>query len=185
MAHDTTDRRTVRNRFGTRPLILETVALMTVAGVAWYYSYDFAGRDTLFRWGAEFWPRVVASLMAMLAVLQYWVRVHAPTVGPRIISEPPSEDHSGWTRVAIILVVPLIYAWFLPRMGFFALTPFFIFAMMFLFGTRRPLHLFGTSLLIFAIFVLVFMKLLNVPLPRGYWPAFYSFNTSFQSLIGL
>lgn len=185
MSSDNKDTGGVQSRFGSWPLRLETAALLTVAALAWYFSYEFAGRDTLFRWGAEFWPRVVATLMAVLAVLQYWVRLGAPLNRPSVVKESHSDDRAGWVTVAVILVVPLIYAWLLPRMGFLLLTPFFIIAMMFLFGTRRPVHIFGTSILIFLIFVLLFMRLLRVPLPLGYWPTFYNFNTSIHSLIGL
>jgi hypothetical protein len=73
--------------------------------------------------------------------------------------------------------------WLLPNIGFFVLTPFLISAYMFTFGQRRPIHLIGTSGLIYACLVIFFSRLLFVALPTGNWPAFYDASNFILSLV--
>lgn len=170
------------------PLYLETAFWLILAGGSWLLSMEFAGTDMLFRWGAEFWPRSVALLMAILAVLQFAIRFRRiEAASPQAGQEEGQTQASPrqMVRLGLTLLVPLIYIYLMPRAGYFLITPFFIVVMMMLFGMRRPRHLIGTTAGVYIIFLLVFSKLLAVPLPTGYWPVFYHLNTAFAKLLGL
>jgi putative tricarboxylic transport membrane protein len=170
------------------PLYLETAFWLILAGGAWLLSMEFAGKDMLFRWGAEFWPRAVAVLMAILAVLQFAIRFRQLEAAASPVGQEEAKAHASprqQVRLGLTLLVPITYLYLLPRAGYFILTPFFISLMMLLFGMRRPLHLLGTAAGIYVAFLLVFSKLLAVPLPTGYWPVFYHFNTAFAKFLGL
>lgn len=170
------------------PLLLETAVWLVLAALAWILSMEFAGKDMLFRWGAEFWPRAVATLMAALALIQFFVRYrnltangqeHAAESG---VFEMPGLSHA--LKMGATFGVPLVYAFLLPRIGYYILTPFFIVSMMYLFGMRRLRHLIGTAAVIYLVFLLVFSTLLFVPLPSGYWPGFYEVNAAIIELLG-
>jgi putative tricarboxylic transport membrane protein len=171
---------------GGWPLILETGAWLCLATAAWVLSYQFAGKDMLFRWGADFWPRAVVLLMAGSAIIQFAIRWKALQAhGPKAAATAEGGERSKTQtiKVAATFLIPLLYVFLLPRAGYFLLTPFFIGAMMFLFGLRRPLYLIGMSLLIYVVFLLLFSKLLLVPLPIGYWPGFYDLNTAIANFL--
>lgn len=169
-------------------LLAETLAWLAIAATAWLLSFEFAGRDMLFRWGAEFWPRVVAGLMAALAVLHFAIRYREIRRGgsAAAASEPAAGGLSRKDafKMAGTFGVPLVYAFLLPRLGYYVLTPFFISAVMFAFGVRRLGHLIGTTIGIYLVFLLVFSELLFVPLPTGYWPGFYGLNTAIVEFLG-
>ena len=171
---------------GGWPLIVETAAWLCLAAAAWALSYQFAGKDMLFRWGAEFWPRTVLLLMAGTAIVQFAIRWKALRAGgPKTArtADEGGQSRGQAVKVAATFILPLLYVFLLPRVGYFLLTPFFIAALILLFGMRRPLHVIGASLGIYAVFLLIFSKLLLVPLPIGYWPGFYEANTAFADFL--
>jgi hypothetical protein len=71
----------------------------------------------------------------------------------------------------------------MPRAGFYIVTPLFIGGYMALLGERRWVHLVGTTILIYVLSLIVFTRLLYVPLPVGTWPGFYDINSFFVALI--
>lgn len=172
---------------GAWSLILETAFWIGLAVSAWLLTFEFAGKDMLFRWGAEFWPRLVASLIVILGVLQFVLRYRSLRLSDTASAAAPfpSVTRGQAAHMAITFLFPLVYAFLMPRMGYYLLTLVFIPVMMLIFGVRRPIHLLGTAAAIYVAFILVFSKFLLVPLPTGYWPGFYELNTSFANIFGL
>ncbi len=64
--------------------------------------------------------------------------------------------------VGAILTIPLFFAALLEDLGFYTLAPFFIVAVMFLFGERRPRPMAMITALIFGLLMLLFVKILFV-----------------------
>jgi hypothetical protein len=87
-------------------------------------------------------------------------------------------------RIGGTFIWPLVYLWLLPRTGYYATTPFFIAGYMLIFGQRRWRRILAVTAGIYAALLLVFTKLLFVPLPTGNWPLFYDFSNAFLVLIG-
>ncbi|MEM9442992.1 MAG: tripartite tricarboxylate transporter TctB family protein, partial [Pseudomonadota bacterium] len=73
-------------------------------------------------------------------------------------------------------VIPLIYAWLLPRTGFYLTTPVFLIVFLLYVGERRWYVVVLTTAIITALVFLIFAKLFYVALPVGNWPGFYDVN---------
>lgn len=168
----------------------EAAVWIGIAAIAWIYSYEFAGgggEAMLFRWGAEAWPRAVIIGLTLCAICQCVVELRRATGRGNAEDDDGKSkaryDFQAITGIVATFMLPLLYAFLLPRTGYYATTPFFIAAIMYTFGVRRPLHLIGTNILIYGIILLVFSKLLFVAMPTGYWPGFYDFSNWFIGLL--
>lgn len=71
------------------------------------------------------------------------------------------------TRVVITLILVVLYAYLIPRAGFFITTGLFLLGHMWFLGIRRPTLLVGVAAGTLIILFLVFQAFLGVPLPRG------------------
>lgn len=166
----------------------EAAVWFGIAAVAWVQTYEFAGQDMIFRWGAAIWPRAVIVALALGAAVQLLGRLMAwqqhrareATASP---DAKPARDWGATATTAAMLVVPLVYLYLLPRMGYFVTTPFFIGLLVYVYGIRQPAKVIGIALAVYAALLFFFTTLLFVPLPTGYWPGFYEFNTWFAELV--
>ena len=79
-------------------------------------------------------------------------------------------------NVSSFLLLPLLYAWSLKPIGFYAATPVFAALIIILLGERRPKWVIGISLLIYILLIGLFMIVLNAPLPQGTVSPFYDFS---------
>ncbi|MGI9435081.1 MAG: tripartite tricarboxylate transporter TctB family protein, partial [Geminicoccaceae bacterium] len=82
-----------------------------------------------------------------------------------------------------LFLIPLVYAWLLPRTGFYLTTPLFLITYLLYVGERRWLVILGATIVIFAVVNLIFTKLFYVALPVGNWPGFYDVNNWFLTVI--
>ena len=162
-----------------------------ITGVAFGLTFQFNEPLQQYRYGAAGWPRIVIFGIAFFALIQaIWSLFHSGRKG-RIMGEVEEQtsDLPAATGTVVHLkhlatfAIPLLYLFLMPRMGFYTLTPLFIAGYMMLLGERRFVHLFGTTLLIYALTIGIFLKLLFVPLPVGNWPGFYDINSLFVSFI--
>lgn len=169
----------------------EAAVWLGVAAFAWMLTYEFADEDMLFRWGAAIWPRTIIIALAFGAVVQFFVRYRALLAWKRTqqpTSAGTSSDSSGgiaaMVTTAAMISVPLLYLFLLPRTGYYLTTPFFIALLIYLFGIRRPVRLIVITIAIYVVFLLIFTKILFVPMPTGYWPGFYELNNSIVEMLG-
>lgn len=170
--------------------ITESGVWIFLAIAVWILSSGFSEEYSLFRWGADFWPRAVAILMAALALISFVTALASPSAeGVSSANAGPNENearqsngiasYGGTTMVlkyGATFLIPILYVYLLPRAGYFAATPFFIISMVYIFGVRRPSLLFVAPLAFYVLTVVVFSKVLYVPLAQGYWPSFYQFS---------
>ncbi|MGD8984425.1 MAG: tripartite tricarboxylate transporter TctB family protein [Desulfobacteraceae bacterium] len=172
---------------------VEGLIWITIACVAFVLTYQFNEPLPQYRYGASGWPRTLLLAIAVFAVIQVvWSvflsrrkGVIAESEGH--VSESLSTDSSASATTYLkrvgAFVIPLLYLFLMPRAGFYIVTPLFIPGYMALLGERRWVHLVGTTLLIYVLSLVVFTKLLYVPLPVGNWPGFYDINSFFVALI--
>ena len=80
-------------------------------------------------------------------------------------------------RVRIALTLPLFFAALLQDFGFYTLAPFFIIAVMFVFGERRWKPMVAVMCLLYGILMLMFVNILYVGLPTGNIRPFYDIGT--------
>lgn len=174
---------------GARGATLEAGVWLALAAVAYGLTFQFDEKLYVYRFGAASWPRALILLLVVVALCQMasrlgWFGGGRPRSEPDARPAPPGPPEvSAYLKRAATMALPLLYVFFLPRAGYYAVTPFFVGGYMWLLGERRLHHLVGTALLIYAIVLLIFTKLFFVPLPTGVWPGFYDFSNWFLSLI--
>jgi hypothetical protein len=88
---------------------------------------------------------------------------------------------SIWKLIAI-LSLPLIFAWSLKPVGFYSATPIFIALTILLLGEKRIKWVLGITLFIYLLLIVLFMVILNAPLPQGNISPFYDFSAFMLTL---
>ncbi len=167
----------------TKGHLIEAAIWALIIGVFYVYSFEFNQEIEIYRFGATAWPRVVIGLLliAMVGNLYYQYKFGSATQDGRVgISE--EEDGADFSdtptllRVGAILFTPFVFAWLLKPVGIYFSAPFFIAAVMWLFGERRIKAILIMTAMIYAIFIGLFLVILNAPLPQGNTSPFYDFS---------
>ena len=86
------------------------------------------------------------------------------------------ESFRSVQKLIAILLLPFIYAWSLKPVGFYSATPIFIALVIMLLGEKRAKWILANTLFIYFLIILLFMVLLNAPLPQGNVSPFYDFS---------
>ncbi|MDC3293818.1 tripartite tricarboxylate transporter TctB family protein [Alphaproteobacteria bacterium] len=156
---------------------------LTIATVFFIYSFEFNQNIEIYKFGATGWPRaVVLMLLFVIAGNIFHQRIHGSSIqagrvgvsDDDLAKEP--KTLSAVMNVSSFLVLPLVYAWSLKPIGFYAATPVFAALVIILLGERRPKWIVGISLLIYIMLIGLFMIVLNAPLPQGTVSPFYDFS---------
>lgn len=148
---------------------------------AWLYTYPFEHELRSYALGTVSWPRAIIVVIAICAVGQLADALRNGR-SPAEAMKEPEEDASGERqlsrrlRVIAIFGLPLLYVWFLPRTGYILTTPVFIAVYAVLFGQRRLRNIVALALGVWVLTLIVFLKFLFVPLPRGNWAGFYELS---------
>ena len=179
------------HKFGST--IFEGLIWITIACAAFALTYQFDEPLAQYRYGASGWPRTLILAIVLFALIQalwsFFVSrgKGAVDTGEAQVSDTPptglAAGASTYLKRIGAFIIPLLYLFLMPRAGFYIMTPLFISGYMALLGERRWVHLAGTTLLIYVLSLIVFTKLLYVPLPVGNWPGFYDINSLFVALI--
>lgn len=167
---------------GSRDLWVELTIWIAIAAAAFILTFRFDGPLQIYKFGAAAWPRAIIAALTLGAAVQFALAIRRRA---RARDRQPVRDY--WAklagaglgvnlRIAATLGLPLLYIFLLPRTGFYLTTPFFLAAYMFVLGERRGAYLVGVPILIYAIAMLIFTRLLFVALPVGIWPGFYDFS---------
>lgn len=166
-----------------RPLA-ETAGWLALAAVAFALTYQFDEPLPQYKLGATGWPRVLIILLAFFAVGEFFARmrrmsehVDLTEAGEGLIADIRRAGITTNIKRVATFLLPVLYLFFLPRMGYYVVTPFFISAYMYLLEERRLFNLTATAFLIYLFTLEVFTKLLFVSLPVGNWPGFYELNS--------
>ena len=154
---------------------LELGLWLGLAALAYGLSFQFADEPGSYRWGPANWPRAIALLMLVGALINFATTRRAR----REQSSGDEERVRRWMATAGIFAMPLVYVTLLPFMGFYVATPLFLVALLLYLGERRPRFLIGVPLLIFVLINLVFTVLFFVALPTGTWPGFHDVSNWF------
>ena len=86
------------------------------------------------------------------------------------------ESFKSVQKLIAILLLPFLYSLSLKPVGFYSATPFFIAFLIMLLGEKRTKWILANTLLIYFLIILLFMVLLNAPLPQGNVSPFYDFS---------
>lgn len=166
----------------TRGQAFEVAFWLVFAIGAFGLTYTFDQEIEIYAYGAAGWPRAVTLLVVLAALGQLWADMRAP---PEVAANPDmaraarrdgDEAVRFYSRMALTLGLPLLYASLLENVGFYFLTPFFIAAYLVLLGERRWPWVLGVTLGIYVMFLILFARLLFVGLPTGNVSPFYDFS---------
>jgi hypothetical protein len=181
----------------TRSHIVEAVVWLLIVLVFYGFSFEFNQPIEIYKYGATAWPRVVIFLLLLATAgnlyyqYKYGSAAQAGLVGIADEDENPTDFSNPATlmRMLAVLFTPFIFAWLLKPVGIYFSAPFFIAAIMWLFGERRWKAILIVTGVIYFIFLALFLVTLNAPLPQGNTSPFYDFsawilkmNTKLQGL---
>ncbi|MCB1550280.1 MAG: tripartite tricarboxylate transporter TctB family protein [Hyphomicrobiaceae bacterium] len=157
----------------------ELVLWLAIAAGMWGYSYWFDVKLSTFALGPVAWPRAVLLFIVAAAIISFLMdRTSAPEAPEPAASDstPQVTTTSSNLQLAAAMGLPLVYTALLPGAGFYATTPFFFFAYMWVLGMRRLGLMLAVTVGFYVLILLVFAKLLYLSLPTGVWPGFYDFS---------
>ncbi len=180
----------------TRSHMLEAVIWLVIVLIAFLYSFEFNQPIEIYRFGATAWPRVVTGLLLLAALgnLYYQFKYGSAAEKGRVGISDSDEgtdfsDGAARAKMLAVLLTPFLFAWLLKPVGIYFAAPFFIALIMWLFGERRIKALLGMTFCIYLIFLVLFLVILNAPLPQGNVSPFYDYsawiltmNTKLQAL---
>lgn len=172
----------------TEPLkkkaLIEFMVWIVIAATFYGFSFQFSGKSSsTFLWGPAFWPRLFAIIVALAALLQLYDNFRKLPRGNLIPKLKEPEGDYEWIRTLGIFVVPLIFVFALPRIGFYVATPVFLVMELYILGERNFKRIAGVTLGVFAGICLVFTTIFYVGLPIGNWPVFYEINSAIVQLL--
>jgi len=160
--------------------VIEAIFWLALAVIFFSVSFQFNQPIEIYKFGATGWPRVVLFLTAVVAIgnfYQAYTKGAVAQKGRVGASEEAETVHyksfSQYLQTAWLLILPLIYAMTLKPVGFYCGTPFFIALIMVAWGERRVSFIIYNTLIIYGLLLLLFMVVLNAPLPQGNVSPFY------------
>lgn len=167
--------------------LVEAGLWIAFAIVAYAYSFQFDKDIETYRFNATGWPRAVLLFIVLAALAHVYqvYRTHAPGDGADMAgdAEEDETERRPYWRLIGMLGLPVVYAFVLEPLGFYATTPVFIFLFLVLAEERRWQYLIGISFGLYALLVFVFGKLLYLSLPVGTVQVFYDFSNWLLTII--
>lgn len=126
----------------------------------------FGSLDVFGGLGPEYWPQfVLVSLMALCVGLA--VSTIRTALKAEILKAPTINFSADNVRFVAAVALIASYLGLLPAVGFLVLTPVLMIAFMVLLGERSKVWIFSIPFVLTVGIVLVFTKIMYVPLPRG------------------
>jgi hypothetical protein len=163
--------------------ILEAAIWTSIALVFFIFSFEFNQGIEIYKFGATGWPRAVIFMLALVIIGNiFHQKTHGSSVQEGRVGVTDNEldgvekSASSVLNIIAFVLLPLIYAWSLKPVGFYAATPVFATLVIILLGERRIKWIIGISALIYAVLIGLFMVILNAPLPQGTVSPFYDFS---------
>ena len=167
----------------SRPDIFEAVFWLLISVIFFVVSFSFNQPIEIYKFGATGWPRVILFLMALVCLGNFYYayskgsKAQEGRVGAKENDEPIEYTSIGqYFKTGVVLMLPLVYALSLKPVGFYSGTPIFIALIMIAWGERRVRFILINTILIYAILIVLFMLVLNAPLPQGNMSPFYDIS---------
>ena len=168
--------------------------LLAASAYLYYEALHFDYAHTAGRIGPDAWPRMILILLIALCawqVLRLALGRDAKSVqgiaqaleaaaGVPVEDEPPHRAAPVWMGIALTFAYLMLF----EIIGFFTASFFYLIALMFVGGYRRPLPAMALSLAVCVCFVLIFMKFVYVSLPLGRGP-FLALSVAVMRLVGI
>ena len=164
--------------------MIETAVWSLIAVIFFGFTFEFNQPIEIYKFGATGWPRVIILLLMLVTLGNlYHLFKHGSAIQKGRVgiaeTDDTQTDYSNpatLAKIIAILFTPFLFAWLLKPVGMYSGAPFFIAAVIWLFGERRWQWILGITLLIYAILLGMFVVILNAPLPQGNVSPFYDFS---------
>ena len=164
----------------TRNNIVEAAVFFLIVGVFYGFSFEFNQPIEIYIFGATAWPRVVIGLLLLATLGNLWFQYkHGAATQGTLGQNDEKADLSApgaLQRMVAVLFVPFLFAYLLKPVGIYFGAPFFIAAIIWLFGERRWKAILIMTVVIYVVFIGLFLVILNAPLPQGNMSPFYDFS---------
>ena len=167
----------------TKMHFIENAVWVSLVILLFAFSFEFDKEIEIYKFGAAGWPRAVLGMLLLVLVgnifhqMRHGDIVQAGRVG---VSEDEMSNvdrtFSSMVTLTLFLLAPLLYAWSLKPIGFYSATPFFIASIICLLGEFRVRRVLSITALIYSLLILLFLLILNAPLPQGTVSPFYDFS---------
>lgn len=182
---------TVAKGPGVRWKVVEAIAWLVFAGGAFALTFNFDDPLPTYKLGPAFWPRMlilgiaIAAIGLLFTVFMQRVRQQVKDAEPAredaVVSRHEEAERTVTIEILAVLLVPIVYVYFIHQFGFYLVTPFFLAGYMILLGVRNWFTLVAVTVGLYALLVLLFVKLIFTPLPPGAG-IFYTLNGQFIGL---
>ncbi len=161
--------------------LIEAAVFLLIVALFYGLSFEFNQPIEIYRFGATAWPRVVIGLLLIATIGNIWFQYkHGSaaqgTIGQSDEDAPDFSEPGSLSRMVAVLLTPFIFAWLLKPVGIYFAAPFFIIAIIWLFGERRWKAILIMTAVIYVVFIGLFLVILNAPLPQGNTSPFYDFS---------
>jgi len=149
-------------KVGMRGELLVPLSFLLASAYFFYLAFEFRGAFVMMRQGAgpDLFPKIYT---AVIMAFSLWLIYRAVKGKATLESEKTLHPQNLWITVAFMLV----YAFLLEIVGFIALTPIWVATYLMAIGMRRWRWLIGATVVFSTFMIVVFPKLMLVPLPRG------------------
>ncbi len=182
----------------SRRAVLEWLAWTVIAGVAFLQTGNFNREIADYAFGADGWPLAICTAIVLGATLQLAFRLRqdhriasgrtdgkddaAPGGSPAGGPGGSSDTFRPSLQFVAIFLLPFVYLFLVPRLGFYVMTPFFIVALLFLMQVRSIVTLALVTASAYGIALLIFTRFFYVALPVGRIEPFYGMNNAIIAL---
>ena len=160
--------------------LIESAVFLLIVAVFFGLSFEFNQPIEIYIFGATAWPRAIIGLLLVATLGNFWFQYkHGSAVQRTLGSNEENLDFSApgtMPRMAAVLLTPFLFAWLLKPVGIYSSAPFFIAAIIWLFGERRWKAILLMTGIIYVVFIGLFLMILNAPLPQGNMSPFYDFS---------
>ena len=165
----------------TRASLVEAAAFLGIVALFYGYTFEFNQPIEIYRFGATAWPRVVLLLLLIATLGNIWFQYkHGSatqgTIGQNEDDAPDFSTPGSFGRMVAVLLTPFVFAWMLKPVGIYSAAPFFIAAIIWLFGERRWKAILIMTGVIYVVFIGLFLVIINAPLPQGNMSPFYDIS---------
>ena len=167
----------------TKMHFVESTVWVSLVILLFAFSFEFDKEIEIYKFGAAGWPRAVLGMLMLVIVgnifhqMRHGDNIQTGRVG---VSEDEMSDVDrnfvSMVTLTLFLLAPLLYAWSLKPIGFYSATPFFIASIICLLGEFRVRRVLSITALIYGLLILLFLLVLNAPLPQGTVSPFYDFS---------
>jgi putative tricarboxylic transport membrane protein len=147
------------------------VVILAFAGLYWFAAGTIRHSSLDDSIGAAGLPNALAALLAGLAVL---LIVRSLVFKPRPATQPaggvPGEAPRAHLRALGMLALGVAYLFVVPTLGYAVSVALLVAAVALYNHQQLSMRLVLVAVLVAASFYLLFVRLLNIPLPPGLWP---------------